>query len=29
MDFLFVFLTIAFFLLTAGLAVFCDNLKGT
>jgi len=28
MDFLFIFLTIVFFLLTAGVAVFFDRLKG-
>jgi len=29
MDFLFVLATIAFFLTTAGLAAFCDRLKGS
>ena len=28
MDFLFVLLTVAFFLLTAGVAVFFDRLRG-
>jgi hypothetical protein len=28
MDFLFVFLTVFFFLLTAGLVALCDRLKG-
>lgn len=28
MDLLFVFLMVVFFLLTAGLVIFCDKLKG-